>query len=77
MIILYLLSCATNKDSENVKSNKERAYETYQKDEDQEQSIVEDQASIHKNYPEEVQKSLTFFDIQTFSTMSRTTKDFN
>ena len=58
MIILYLLSCATNKDSENVKNHKERAYETYQKDEHQEQSIIEDQPSIHKNYPEEVQKVL-------------------
>ena len=58
MIILYLLSCATNKDSENVKNNKERAYETYQLDEQQSLSTAEDIPSIDKKYPEEVQKIL-------------------
>ena len=56
MIFLYLLSCATNKDPENVKDNKERVYETYQRDEQQSQSTVEDISSIDKNYPEEVQE---------------------
>ena len=58
MIFLYLLSCATNKDSENVMNKKARVYESHQRDEQQGQSTAENQSSNDKDYPEEVQKIL-------------------
>ena len=58
MIILYLLFVQQIKTLKMSRITKERAYETYQKDEHQEQSVIEDKVSVHKNYPEEVQRIL-------------------
>ena len=58
MIFLYVLSCATNKDSENVMNSNDRLYERHQRDEQQSQSTSEDKSSNDKVYPEEVQKIL-------------------
>ena len=58
MIFLYVLACATNKDSENVMNSNEKVYETHQRKEQQNQSIAEDKSSNDKDYPAEVQKIL-------------------
>ena len=58
MIILYLLSCATSKDSENVINKKDRVYEKYQRDEQISQSSTQEKKSEHEIHPKEVQQIL-------------------